>query len=773
MGKEMDQSTHSSSVAMLPPTRAGSFQWAPVALLFASIFYSNISLAEADISADFSLEDLLALDTIEVTARKRTENLQDVPVSLSVLRGDYLNANSSGAKDIRFLSSRVPSLTVESSYGRTYPRFYIRGLGNTDFDLNASQPVSIVFDGIVQENPILKGIPVFDTDRIEVLRGPQGTLFGRNTPAGIIKIESKKPTEEFEAYADMSYGTRNTIDFEGAVGGSLSETLNARISLLRQSRPDWVDNKAPGFEESDAQGGFSMSSVRLQVDYALNDQAKFLLNLHAYESDGKTLLFRANVLDVGSNSLNSNFDADTIYHDASENSKQEISNNGASLQFEYDFGSYSFISITGYESVEIFSRGDVDGGYGAVFLDDYMGPGLIPFPSESSDGIPDHSQFTQEVRISSNDGEIFNYQVGLFYFAEDLDISSMSFDTFGEGFPQNGEAIQNQKTTAVAIFGSFDYLFSDKYKATLGLRYSSDEKDFVAERLQGPFGSGTIAPIKIDTDDSHVSWDLSGVYKVNDRINWYTRVADSFRAPSLQGRILFGSEVTVADSEIVLSVETGIKAVVFDERGRINVSVYSFSMDDQQITAVGGGSNFNRLVNVKNTKGYGLEIDSEYILNQNWHLMVNLGYNNTEINSPDLVISACSSCTITDELDANDLAKIDGNNLPMAPERIVNIALRYQRDLARGSFYAYGDLSYRSEIDIFLYQSAEFLGEELQEVGMRVGYRWTTNDTDYDVTLFGRNITDEQVLVGGIDFNNLTGMVNDPRFIGAGLRVSF
>jgi len=751
----------------------GLNHWKPLTILFSVFCHASLSLADAhkaDVSGDFSLEDLLALDTIEVTARKRTENLQDVPVSLSVVRGDYLDANSSGAKDIRFLSARVPSLTVDSSYGRTFPRFYIRGLGNTDFDLNASQPVSIVYDNVVQENPILKGIPIFDVDRIEVLRGPQGTLFGRNTPAGIIKIESKKPTEEFDAYADISYGSNSTIDFEGAAGGRLGDNLNARFSLSIQNRPNWVDNKAPGFEESDVHGGFGETSARLQLAYAPSYQSNLLLNIHAYDADGKTLLFRANVLDVGDNSLNSNFNSSTIFHDASAYTRQEISNNGASVQFEYDFGSEIFISITGYESVEIYSRGDVDGGYSVGPL---SGPGLIPFSAESADEIPNHSQITQEFRVSSNNREIFNYQIGMFYFSEDLDIKSYSFDTSGEGSPQNGLAIQNQKATALAVFGSFDYRVSDKYKATLGLRYSSDEKEFVAERVQGPFGSGAISPIEIEVDDSHISWDLSGVYEINDAINWYTRIANSFRAPSLQGRILFGSDVTVADSETVLSFETGIKSVLFEGRGRINASIYSLSMDDQQITAVGGGGNFNRLVNVDNTKGFGFEIDAEFLLNQNWHLLANIGYNDTEINSSDLVISACNLCTVTNDLNSDGLAEIDGNNLPMSPEWIYNVALLYQRDLGRGSFYMYGDVSYRSAIDLFFYQSIEFVGEALLETGLRTGYRWDSQEISYDLALFGRNITDEKVLIGGIDFNNLTGMVNDPRHIGVNFRASY
>ena len=124
------------------------------------------------------------LDTVTVSAQRLEENLQDVPVSVTQLADEKLDILSSGGADVRFLSARVPSVIAESSFGRAFPRFYIRGIGNTDFDLNASQPVSLVYDNVPYENPILKGFPVFDLEDIEVLRGPQGTLFGRNTPGG-------------------------------------------------------------------------------------------------------------------------------------------------------------------------------------------------------------------------------------------------------------------------------------------------------------------------------------------------------------------------------------------------------------------------------------------------------------------------------------------------------------------------------------------------------------------------------------------------------------
>ncbi|VAW03359.1 TonB-dependent receptor, partial [hydrothermal vent metagenome] len=130
-------------------------------MALATAFTANTALAAGD---DFVLEEIV------VTAQKRSQNLQDVPSSVATLGGEKMSVLKSGGADIKFMSARVPSLYIETSFGRTFPRFYIRGLGNSDFDLNASQPVSLIYDEVVLENPILKGAPIFDLDRVEVLR---------------------------------------------------------------------------------------------------------------------------------------------------------------------------------------------------------------------------------------------------------------------------------------------------------------------------------------------------------------------------------------------------------------------------------------------------------------------------------------------------------------------------------------------------------------------------------------------------------------------------
>src|SRR5690606_10931452 len=237
------------------------------------------------------------LEEIVVTAQRREENIQDVPISVTAVSGERLQTLYAGGEDVRALAARVPSLYAESSNGRLAPRFYMRGLGNSDFDLAASQSVSIIFDEVVQENVILKSFPIFDIDRVEVLRGPQGTLFGRNTPAGIIKFETRRPTEDRDGYISATLGSYGTKNVEFALGGSLNEsqTLMGRVSFLSQNREDWVDNGFTG--EKDAMGGFSENAARIQLLYRPSEAFEALFNVHGRDLDGRTAsFFRANII---------------------------------------------------------------------------------------------------------------------------------------------------------------------------------------------------------------------------------------------------------------------------------------------------------------------------------------------------------------------------------------------------------------------------------------------------------------------------------------------
>jgi iron complex outermembrane receptor protein len=744
-----------------------------LALSIAAALLAGSAMAQEEGSAEGNDEQRASgqLETITVTAQRREEDVQRVPIAITPLAGEKLAVFGSAGDDIRFLSGRLPSLLIESSFGRSFPRFYIRGLGNTDFDLNSSQPVSLVYDDIVLENPMLKGQPVFDLDRIEMLRGPQGTLFGRNTPAGVLKFESARPTREAEGYGKIAYGTYNTVNAEAAISGPLTETLSARGSFLLQRRNDWVDNTFTG--EDDALEGYQEIGGRLQF---LHEGENFngLLKLHVRDLEGTARLFRANAIERGGNGRVAGFDIEEVAIDG--DNFQDLQAWGASLKLDWDLGSMNLYSITGYETLEFLGRGDIDGGFGAVFAPP-SGPGLIPFTAETADGIPDHDQVTQEFRLESDDWGVFDWQAGFFYFTEDLSVDTFNYDTLAPRRPQNGYARQEQENDAWAVYASGEYDINEQLVLRGGLRYTDDEKEFVAFRTQSPLaflGVGPLPPTFAESDESDVSWDASLTYAFDEDTNVFARVAKGFRAPSIQGRVLFGDAVSVADSEEVVSVEAGIKVDLWDRRARIGATVYSYRIDDQQLTAVGGATNFNTLINAEQTDGQGFEFDAEAYVTENFLVTAGFSYNDTEIDDPNLFIQPCGGgCTVLDPRGrVAGTVSIDGNRLPQAPERVANLTARYGIPMGAGSeFFIYTDWAYRSEVSFFLYESKEFTGDPLLEGGLRLGYNW--NYGQYEIAAYGRNILDEVEFVGGIDFNNLTGFVNEPRIIGVEFSARF
>ena len=709
------------------------------------------------------------LAEVIVTAQKRSENINDVPESLTALSGEKLDAIRSSGGDIRVFSARVPSLTLESSFGRTFPRPYIRGLGNTDFDLNASQPVSIVYDEVVLENPIMKGLPLFDIDQVEVLRGPQGTLFGRNTPAGVLKFDSVKPTQAVTGYGQASYATYGTTSLEGAVGGALLPgVLAGRISALYQRRDDWVDNTFT--HQNNATGGYDELAVRGQLLFTPNERFSALANVHYMHLDGTPQLFRANIIQRGSNGFVPGFDVEAIAQDAQPRSVQKVTLSGANLKLNYDFGGPVLTSVTGYEHAKVFSRGDIDGGFGAVFAPP-SGPGFIPFPSESADGLPYHAQWSEELRLAGK-ADALSYTVGAFYFFEDVKIDSFDYNTLGGG-TRDGYAFQHQKTTSWALFGNADYKLSPVWTVGGGLRYSDDKKDFLAQRLISPFGAPATPRITTSPSSSDVSFNLNTTYALDNQVNLYARVAKGYRAPSIQGRLLFGDSISVANKETDISYEAGFKGYFFDRKARLDADVFYYRVSNLQLTAVGGGANFNRLINAKHADGFGFEINGEAQPIERLQLTAGLSYNHTEINSPGLATQPCgASCTVLNPPGVlPGTVNIDGNSLPNAPRWIANVTAGYSWPLANGEIFAFTDWAYRSKVNFFLYESKEFTGDYLLEGGLRVGYR--APDGAWEAAVFGRNILDHISLEGGIDFNNLTGFVNDPRTVGVEVKAKF
>lgn len=709
------------------------------------------------------------VDEVIVTAQKREQSLQDVPLSVAVMQNEKLDVLSSGGEDILFLNARVPSLYAETSFGRAFPRFYIRGLGNTDFDLNANQPVSFVYDNVVLETPGLKGFPVFDLERIEILRGPQGTLFGRNTPAGVIKFESAKPTQETEGYGRVSYGRFNSVDAEGAISGGLTENLSARVSALFQTRDDYVDNTVEGASESGFEE-YEELAGRLQLLWTPDDRSSALLNIHGRSLDGGSRVFRANVIEPGVGGFVDNFDRFVATQDAPQN--LNVDNLGVTLTVNTDIGPGTLTTISAYETVSLDARGDVDGGQGAVFAPP-SGPGFIPFSAESADNITDHMQATQEIRYNWDSSDKLNVTFGGFAFYENLELENISYDTLSDS-TLNGLAVQDQETVALALFGSTEYKATDDITVTGGVRLSYENKKFEASRLIGPFGAPALGPLTEDLKSTVLTGDLAVDYKVNDNVNVYARYARGFRAPNVQGRLVFGDFITVADTETIDSVETGVKTKTADGRATFNVSAFYFRTKDQQLTAVGGAGNFNQLLNADAVDGYGFEIDAAVSPVKGFDLTAGMSYNHTSIDDEDLEVGICGApCTVLDPINAaTGNALIDGNSLPQAPRLVANMTARYGVPISEGSeLFVYGDVAHRSKVNFFLYESSEFRSDSLTEVGLRGGY--INHDGGLEIAGFVRNLFNETELEGAVDFNNFTGFINEPTIYGAEITKRF
>jgi iron complex outermembrane recepter protein len=750
--------------------------------------------------ADAAPSDTLA--EVIVTATRREQNLNDVPFSTTALAGDPLTALGDAGDDIKQLAFKVPSLNIESSNGRAFPRFYIRGYGNTDYHDFASQPVGLIYDDIVQENPALKGFPIFDQADVEVLRGPQGTLFGRNSPAGVVKLESAKPViGESSGMFSISDGTYNSGVLQGVVNAPINDQMALRVSVQGQHRDDWVNDPV----SENALGGFNDWAARAQLLWRPSDTFSALLNVHGRDLSGSSTLFRANIITPGSDSLIPGFDPAAIYTDGPNSAS--LRTIGGALHLTWTLPDMTLQSITGYESIlHYFAIGDITGGCGEAFpplnpqcnstFPSGSGPGFIPFAVETSAGVQSHTQWTQEFRVVSAAEGPLKWQAGAFLFYEDVIANDDDYCAVGECdttqpnfslFALQDVTATKQKNDAEALFGSLDYKFTDPFSMSAGLRFTADHRtmtsgftDIIAPLF--PPGNATTAPYYAGKSASNLSWDVSANYKLNPDTTLYARVATGFRAPTL-GEPGAGIGIQTTRAETTISYEAGIKADLFDRKARVAFDGFYYDVSNQQLSAVGGGSNVTQLINATHTIGYGSELEFEAHPVSNLTFNFSSSLNITRIEDPALVVEVGGGVPVGDASNIvrtspngfggfNYFSNINGNPLPQAAKWVADVGLRYDIPVnADGKLYVYTDWSYRSGINFFLYESKEFDAPSLTQGGLRLGYEWANGK--YDAAVFCRNCTNEIRTIGGIDFADLLGYINDPRIIGVGFRAKF
>jgi iron complex outermembrane receptor protein len=716
------------------------------------------------------------LDEVVVTAERRSENLQKVPLSVAAVAGEQLRAVQAGGDDILSLSGRVPGLYAETTTGRIFPRFYIRGLGNIDFYLGASQPVAIIQDEVVLEHVVLKSNPVFDVQQVEVLRGPQGSLFGRNTTAGIIKFDTVKPTQTLQGRFNASYGSYGTTTFDGGIGGPIvADKLAFRVSTLYQHRDDYVDNTFAGVSadgtvtpKKNAMGGFDERDVRLQILATPTEALTVLASAHSRSYEGTSTLFLRQALTKGSNKTNA--PRDKVAFDEANNNPQAYDTVGTSLNIAYDFGPVTLTSISAYEGSKGYSRGDTDGGAAA----NYPVGGVPNGFGQSMGQLRDLDQLTQEIRLASNGEGKLKWQVGGFYFDARDYTDFYQRGVFVKTNPNNWVSLKNENTSW-ALFGQASYEVTDKLTVTAGVRQTDDtKKTRLLKSADTATGAVTYTGRRyVKLSDSQPSWDLSALYEVNDDVSVYARVAKGFRGPTIQGRsAVFNADFTTADSETILSYEAGFKSALLDNSLRLNASAFTYEVSDIQLN--GNDSNGNGvLFNADKAKAYGMEADAEWRPVSNLTLTAGVSLLHSEIKDKRVYAQVCALngvvvCTVenpTIKIGTNVFAQIDGQPLPNAPKYNVNFTGRYDVPVSSGKFFVATDWNLQGYTNFVLYKAKEFYSKDNFEGGLKLGY---ASDAGYEVALFGRNITNEKNLKGVIE-NYMAAVYNEPRIVGVSI----
>ncbi|RZJ99125.1 MAG: TonB-dependent receptor [Novosphingobium sp.] len=760
------------------------------ALCLATVALPSIAAAQtADAGADTGPET--GLGEIVVTAERRAENLTDVPVSVGVVSGDALRTFTGGGDDtLLSLAGRVPSLYVESTTGRIFPRFYIRGLGNVDFYLGASQPVSIIQDDVVLEHVVLKSNPVYDVAQVEVLRGPQGSLFGRNTTAGIVKFDTIRPTMDLQGRASLSYGTYNSVNLDAGIGGPIIDgKVAVRLSVLAQHREDYVDNTYTGLSldgtvspAKNTMGGFTDQNARLQVLFTPTEDLSLLLSGHVRDYDGTSTLFLRGALTKGSNE--STASRTRVAFDEAQNNPQAYNTKGASARLAWNFGDIELTSITAYEHTAGYSRGDTDGGAAANFPVNGVANGY----GQSQGQIRDLDQWTQELRLASTGDGPFKWQVGGYYF-DSRDITDFyqrryfltapfSATNAQTNNPENWVRLHNVNTSW-ALFGQVSYTIGDRLTITAGGRYTEDKKRTQLIKVAST-GSTVNFPATAARDVSltgkEPSWDLSALYKLSDQASVYARVARGFRGPTIQGRsAVFGSAFTTANSETITSGEVGFKSQLLDNRLRFNASAFYWRVNDIQLN--GNDSDGNGvLFNADKADAYGAEAEIEFLPVDNLSLSLGGSLLHTKIKDSRVYAQVCALngvvvCTVEDPTITRPVfgaptvfASIDGNPLPNAPKWNVNFAARYDIPVGdAGGFFIATDWNVQGYTNFVLYKTREFYSKNNFEGGLKIGI--TGADKSWEFAAFARNITNEKNLKGVIE-NYMAAVYNEPRIFG-------
>lgn len=684
-------------------------------------------------------------DVIIVTAQKRAQDIQEVPVAVTAIGGEALQ--SLGVTDVLDLNALAPSLQVKTDDNAANPKIFIRGIGLNDFNPNTASAVAIYSDGVYIGSPLAQMGQFFDLERVEVLRGPQGTLYGRNTTGGAINLISRKPGKEFETNAYAEYGSFNSFTGEAGVGGPIGgDTLAYRLSGVYVTNDGYALNRLTGNRGNDADRG----SVRAQLAWTPSATFDALFQLRYGRSNGGSIwAYNRSLLPQTARATGpdgfcapgfytsgdctdlagyANTSANLYQGDYHLEGKDEVETYGASATLTWDLGGMSLVSVTGYDHADRDDVEDTDAGPTDIITARYRAKQWAA---------------SQELRLQSNGDNTLDWVAGIYLAHDDLDTNSF-YDVFrvaNSGDP-NVDAPQGigvfgwpftQETDSYAIFGQADYEFTDRLTGTIGLRYSADDKSFHYDSTYASDVGDPTFNLFPTIDDSRTFDSVSGrlglQYKVSDNVNVYASYNRGYKSGGFfGGQTTDPAAVAPYDDEIVNAYEAGLKSELFGELLTANVAAFFYDYEDLQVYTLVVDPNTNLTVqnftNASNAEVSGLEVELA----------------SSPIDGLDLSLGASFlDASYADFNSAGD--DYSGNTLPNAPEVSLNGTARYAWPLLGGDASAQADVIYRSKV-YYDTRNVERLSDGNRTfVNLRLD--WKPSSGQWAFGLFGRNVFDE------------------------------
>lgn len=765
--------------------RAAAMAWVAVLPMLSLASYASAP-ADAVVAADTNASEVESgrgLDEIVVSARRRTENAQEVPIPITALSGSSLD--ESGLYRIEDLNDRLPSLNAQFANPRQ-TSIAVRGLGNNPANDGLESSVGIYLDDVYLGRPGMANQDLIDLGQVSLLRGPQGTLFGKNTTAGVLNLTSSVPSFTPGGVIEASSGNYGYYQVRGALSGPLDETLAGRISYAKTSRDGFVDDVTDGRrlngvdrEGVRAQLLFKPSealSVRVIGDYEKEDSACCVSVLYNPGPNDGALL-KAHLAAAGATDI---YDPHFLSTSINDPQYMQVRQGGGSVQVNWRVdGGYNLTSITAYRSWQFLPTNDADGTSAAAIT--------------NAGQEDDDEQWSEEIRLASPSGGPVDWVAGVYYFYQYQ--RNLAFTQYGPaahalyGLPAFYNEAYSQvraypETDSYAAFGQGTWHITEPWSLTAGLRDTQEEKTSHIER-NAPNGSPGISLAlpayssgELKITNNNVSALASLGFQFDPNVLGYLSAARGAKAgginESVPAKGLTASSLYVSP-ETANDYELGLKSTWLDQHLLFNVNLYWTDVKDYQATQLEQTTpgvfvqTLNNIGRVR-TRGVEMEFTTKPV---DWLAFdLNASYNDAVYTS-----YANAPCSI-ESLAGSVTCNLTGEQVVGAPRWVVNPDLNLSHDLGGGlSGYALAGYSWRSTFFGTADNSEYGVVKSYGLLNVRLGLRGDlSSKLKWDVAVWADNVLDKRYLVGGVTgptFGAYSLFPGNPRFWGATARVEF